>query len=118
MPTDYTSILPRGKKKAISTPELVRCLGFKNSRELQKDIAASRAEGQIICSSTTGGYYIPETREEIQAFINTLENRAKGIFITLRSARAALREIDGQLSFSRDGLTVDHVPPESPYKGI
>lgn len=109
MATDYTKILPKGKKRAMSTPELTRFMGFKNSRDLQKDIAASRAEGQIICSSTKGGYYIPETQEEIQAFINTMESRAKGIFVSLRSARAALRQLEGQISLSDDGsFSQDH----------
>ena len=98
MATDYTKILPRGKKRAMPANELARRLRFKSVRALQSDIANSRAEGQIICSSSKGGYYIPESREEIQAFINTMESRAKGILLSLRSARAALAEVERQLS--------------------
>lgn len=97
MATDYVRILPKGKQNAMSTADLVALMNFKDIRSLRADIARSRAEGQIICSSTKGGYYLPATREELKEFTRSMENRAKEIFIALKSARKALREIEGQM---------------------
>ena len=99
---DYTKILPKGKRNAILAPALASKMGHKSTRALRVDIAKARAEGQLICSSTTGGYYLPETREEIQAFINTMENHAKGVFKALKTARATLQQIEGQQSIAED----------------
>ena len=96
--TDYTLFLRKGKENAIPAADLARALGFSSIRRLQQDIAKSRAAGQIICSSTTGGYYLPADHEEIEAFVHSLESRAKKTFMALRSAREALREPEGQLS--------------------
>ena len=102
--TDYTKVLPKGKRNAILAPKLAKQLGFTGTRALRTDIAKARAEGQLIMSSTKGGYYLPETKEEIQEFIRTMESHAKGVFCALRSARQAMNQIDGQLSF----LPKDH----------
>jgi hypothetical protein len=96
MITDYSKILSRGKENAIPAPILAEMMHFKTTRKLAADIARSRAAGQIICSSTSGGYYLPATRDEIREFINTLENRAKKTFISIRSAKAELAQIEGQ----------------------
>ncbi len=100
--TDYTKILPKGKENAVRSKDLALRLGFRNVRDLQHDIAESRAAGQIICSSSKGGYYLPETREELQEFINTMERRAKGIFLSLHSARKAMDELEGQMRLDGD----------------
>lgn len=42
---DYNTILPRGKKNAISAKELAEKLGFPSVRVLQKNIEKARAEG-------------------------------------------------------------------------
>ena len=88
----------RGKENAVSSAALAEAVGFRDIRSLQADIAKSRAEGQVICSSTTGGYYLPADRAEIEAFIHSLEARAKNTFGAIRSAREAVRHIEGQLS--------------------
>lgn len=100
MATDYTKILPQGEENAISTAHLVAIMGFHSKRSLQKDIEASRAAGQIILSSTRGGYYLPANRQEIQRFVRTCEAKAKGTFKALRSAREALRQMEGQITMT------------------
>lgn len=100
--TDYTKILRRGRKNAIPAPDLAYMVGLKSTRALRADIAKARAEGQLICSSTKGGYYLPETRQEIQDFIRTMEGHAKGVFKALRSARAAMQQVEGQISLSEE----------------
>ena len=105
---DYTEILSKGKHNGISAPVLAEMMGLKSTRALRADIARARAEGQLICSSTKYGYYLPETREEIKEFIRTMEGHAKGVFKALRSARAALQQMDGQMSL--DGKNNDLTP--------
>ena len=96
---DYNSVLPRGKKNAISAKELAEKLGFPSVRVLQKNIEKARADGVLILSSTQGGYYLPENDAEIQEFIDTLRSRAIGIFKAIKAARRYMGETKGQMSF-------------------
>ena len=90
------SILPVGKRNAIPTVELVKRVGCKSARELQQYIAAERKAGAVICSSTTGGYFLPANHRETAEFCKALENRAKNTFIAIQSARRALEIPEGQ----------------------
>lgn len=91
-------LLPVGKENAISTEELVELTGCSSARELQLYIAKERKAGAVICSSTTGGYFLPADYGEIAEFCKSLEKRAKNTFIALRSAKRALRILEGQQS--------------------
>lgn len=97
--TNYEKILPVGKENAVSTAELSVIMGFGDSRSLQADIARSRNAGQIILSSTSGGYYLPGNDEEIQEFIAVLRARAINTFRALKSAREYLSRDKDQISF-------------------
>ena len=89
-------LLPVGKDNAISTKELVRITGCSSSRDLQQRISEERRAGAIICSSTTGGYFIPANREEMQEFYMVLKNRARNTLGVLKSVRRALKLPEGQ----------------------
>lgn len=97
--TNYEKILPVGKENAISTNELAVIMGFSDARSLQSDIAKSRSEGQIILSSTSGGYYLPANDEEVQEFVAVLRARAINTFRALKSAREYLAKDKRQLNF-------------------
>ena len=88
-------LLRKGRKNARSHTELCLILNTTN-RELQKKIAEERENGAVILSTSEkgGGYFLPETREEIVSFINTLSNRAGNTFKALKSAKALLKKID------------------------
>lgn len=105
--TDYTKILPTGKENAISTDELTVLLGFTDTRALQTDISKARADGQIILSSTSGGYYLPANDDEVREFIGALQARAIGTFKAIKSARKYLKEDKGQMSFK--DITEDEI---------
>lgn len=94
-----SNLLPTGKKNAVSTNALLNITGFHTARELQKAITKERMNGAIICSSTTGGYYLPADQEEIREFCNTLEKRAKNTLFILKSAKRKLETIEGQQEF-------------------
>jgi len=92
---DILKYIPKGKENAISTLELMNMLNC-SMREVRLVIAKLRSQGHVICSSSRGGYYFPETREELKAFVKILQGRATGIFRALRSQRKALEECKGQ----------------------
>lgn len=102
---EIMDILPEGKNNAISAEALTSMLQLRSKRELQKRIERERKAGALILSSTTGGYYTSHNRAEVQAFVKTLESRAKHTFLALRTARRFLKateaeqkELDEQIS--------------------
>lgn len=102
-------LLPQGESNAVPSRDLVELTGSKSVRELQSKIANERDEGFLILSTCRGhgGYFRPDDGEqgksEINAFIQTLEARAKHTFTALRSAKKALAELDGQCTLDNLG---------------
>lgn len=90
------SLLPVGKENAISTKDLVSLTGCTSARELQQYIAEERNRGAVICSSTSGGYFLSANHKETAEFCKSLENRAKNTFLALRSAKRSLGVPEGQ----------------------
>lgn len=90
------SLLPVGKENAISTENLVNITGCGSSRELQQYIAQERKAGAVICSSTTGGYFLPESRREIAEFHRSLKSRAENTLVAIESAEKALNSPEWQ----------------------
>lgn len=88
--------LPKGKGNAVSAESLVALYGLKSSRELRQEIHRERMQGELIASDENG-YYIPQTRAEITAYLNRHERMAISIFASLKAARDALRDVDGQM---------------------
>lgn len=99
--------LPRGAANAVPARALAAHLGYRSVRQLQKAIEAERRGGAIILTRTGGGYYVPADgergRAEIAEFIRTLDARARHTQMALKSARAALRELDGQARIDLPG---------------
>ena len=89
-------LLPRGKENAISTEDLVNLTGCSSARELQQYIAQERKAGAVICSSTIGGYFLPESRREIEEFCRSLKNRAENTLVAIESAEKALNSPEWQ----------------------
>lgn len=104
-PMIVADVLPTGQASAVTSQALCDLLGFESPRELQKEIARERAAGAVILSSCRdgGGYFLPETNQEVKAFIKTLENRGKNTFMALKSARNYLKKQEG--SKEHDDIT-------------
>lgn len=77
-----------GESGAVSAEQLTMITGL-NDRELRKAVERLRRDGYVIISSE-GGYYYPETVEEVKRYISKESRRARSIFFTLRSARELL----------------------------
>lgn len=81
---------------ALSPDYLRVILGFKSNRALQKQIEKERGQGKVILSSTQppGGYFLPESKQEIRRFITTLQNRGSKTLNALDGARKLLEEFE------------------------
>lgn len=96
-------LLGHGEENAVSTAQLVKRLGLRDSRSLRALIERERAEGALILSTVRGGggYFLPssdrfQARGEIAGFVSTVRARALNSLKALRAARRALKECDGQ----------------------
>ena len=96
------ALLRHGEKNAIATQDLVKLAEARTARDLQSDIEQERIAGALILSKGGhgGGYFLPAEgeagRQEIAAFIRTLNARAVSTQRTLKAARRALASLDGQ----------------------
>ena len=100
------SDIPYGMENAISRQTLRRIWNC-TDREAREIIAFLRrfpgGDGCAILSSsstTPAGYWRSDDPEEIQAFIQETENRARNTFLSLKDARRVLRKLNasGQVS--------------------
>ena len=85
-------LLKPGKENKVSFEALMNATGAKSERELRKRIAEERKKGAIILSCAEGGYYLPNNRNEVEAYVNTMSKEARSIFYMLKSARKYLKE--------------------------
>ena len=99
-PQGIVDLLPAGAENAMSTQTLVSLCGCSSARQLQERIATERANGALILSATSGGYFLPDEGEkgrlEMQEYIATLHARAINTLRAAQSAKAALAVLEGQ----------------------
>ncbi len=86
--------LPKGKANAISTHDLVQLTGVRDIRALRSVVAKARNAGEVIASSSAGGYFVPADNIELEEFIRTLDSKARSIMVALQSARKMLKNSD------------------------
>ena len=97
------SLLLQGEENALPSSELVRLTGFRSIREQQSQIAHEREAGALILSTCrgSGGYFLPRPgeagKQEIAAFVATLQARALNTLRALKAAREALESVEGQV---------------------
>lgn len=99
---DITEYIPYGADNAITREDLLDVAKYFvegiSDREMRRLLEYSRQNGNIIINLQNGkGYFRPETREEIESYIRQEERRAKTIHFNLKSAKRALRKLEGQL---------------------
>ncbi|MBE7011318.1 MAG: hypothetical protein E7415_01435 [Ruminococcaceae bacterium] len=85
------NMLETGEKNAVHLKAIINRTELKN-REARKCIEQLRRSGFVIVSNSNG-YFIPETPEELQKYINQETHRAKSVFYTLKNARQLLQQI-------------------------
>lgn len=96
------SFLMHGGANAVSAEHLMRMTGL-DLRQLRKQVELERRSGTLILTRPQGGYFLPGEGEAGKAEIRTfyLIQRAKAISLlkTIKAAREAIGEIDGQEVF-------------------
>lgn len=87
--------LPDGKNNGYSAKLLCSLLGFANERALQRRIHIERVSGYPICSThdcDSKGYYKPNTPQELQEYINMMENSANSQKRAIAPAKRILKD--------------------------
>ena len=100
---DIAELIPYGADNAIDRYDLLMAvrnvLGDISDREMRRMLEYSRQNGNIIINFQNGkGYFRPDCKEEIVKYIQQEEARAKTIHFNLKSAKNALRVLEGQLT--------------------
>lgn len=95
-------LLGHGRNNAIPAQQLAELAGLRSVRQLQTAIAAEveLTGAPIVCASNGKGYYMAATRAELLDYERALTRRAGNTFKRLIAVRRALRECEGQFSFS------------------
>lgn len=75
-----------GKSKAMQIEEVAKGMNV-SVRQARRFIQQSREQGQIICSTFAGGYFIPTCREEIEEFLNMVYGHIFTLFRVIKSAQ-------------------------------
>lgn len=88
--------IPHGAENATTAKELARKAGFATVRDLQSNIHDLRVKGEVICSKTDypAGYYIPDTKEELEHFCRSMNSRAHKINLAVKAAERMIRHIE------------------------
>ena len=90
---DVISLIPFGHENAITRERLAKALGT-SDRRVRKEIEKLRLAGQPIANLQDGsGYFIPVSKEEIQAQRNLNRSRALHILMQNRYLDAMERDL-------------------------
>lgn len=87
---DIMQFIPQGESNAISRKNLTALTGL-NDRAVRECIEQARHRGEIICAATHGGYFQPDTIDEIERAYWQDYARAKAILHRLTPMRHILK---------------------------
>lgn len=88
--------IPKGKDKAIHNEELAKQFGM-SIHTIKKYIQDARMQGIPIVSDNSG-YWITDDREELKAFIDSMQKQGKKRFKTIKALKCTLNDIEWQNS--------------------
>ena len=87
--TDYLSV---GEQNAITAKDLARLLGW-NERDVTITVNALRKQGELICSSTQSGFWLPADDEDIKGFVRQMRSRIVDMEKAMKPAIEYLKEV-------------------------
>lgn len=87
---DILSFIPHGEANAISRTDLAAATGL-SDRGMRECIEQARHKGELICSARQGGYYQPESTDDIERAYWQDYIRAKSILHRLKTMRRILK---------------------------
>ena len=86
-------MLAAGPNNAVSATHLARVLGV-HKRDVSKMVERERRAGRPICATCNSrdpGYFLPESRDDMQHYINRLRHREAEIAETRAACEATLQ---------------------------
>ena len=90
-----TEHLATGKHNAIKAQDLADMLGC-SKREIISTVQMERRQGKPICVNldrANGGYYLPDTPDDLEHTCNILRKRAGELYATRKPLLKALKEM-------------------------
>ena len=89
--TDYLSV---GEENAITCKQLSKYLGL-SERDITIQINALRKKGELICSSTQSGFWLPADDRDIEQFVRGMQGRIKDMQRAMKPAIEYLKSKNG-----------------------
>ena len=89
--TDYLSV---GEQNAITAKDLARLLGW-NERDVTITVNALRKQGELICSNSQSGFWLPADDKDIKSFVRQMNGRIKDMQKAMKPAVEYLKNGGG-----------------------
>ena len=89
--TDYLSV---GEENAITCKQLSKYLGL-SERDITIQINALRKKGELICSNTQSGFWLPADDRDIEQFVRQMQGRIKDMQKAMKPAVEYLKNGGG-----------------------
>ena len=80
--TDYLSV---GEENALTAKTLSKYLGL-SERDITIQINALRKKGELICSNTQSGFWLPADDRDIEQFVRGMQGRIKDMQRAMKPA--------------------------------
>ena len=91
--TDYLSV---GEENAITCKQLSKYLGL-SERDITIQINALRKKGELICSNTQSGFWLPADDRDIEQFVRGMQSRIKDMQKAMKPAIEYLKNGGGDI---------------------
>ena len=91
--TDYLSV---GEENAITCKQLSKYLGL-SERDITIQINALRKKGELICSNTQSGFWLPADDRDIEQFVRQMQGRIKDMQKAMKPAIEYLKNGGGDI---------------------
>ena len=89
--TDYLSV---GEENALTAKTLSKYLGL-SERDITIQINALRKKGELICSNTQSGFWLPADDRDIEQFVRQMQGRIKDMQKAMKPAIEYLKNGGG-----------------------
>ena len=91
--TDYLSV---GEENAITCKQLSKYLGL-SERDITIQINALRKKGELICSNTQSGFWLPADDRDVEQFVRGMQGRIKDMQRAMKPAIEYLKNGGGDI---------------------